>query len=126
MPTRIPSKSQGSSTSAEEQPGEPRLAPIFESAAVKLFVEENEEHMELTRLQARWPDDGPGVIEYLLLAGDQSLFRSFFGVQPKTVNLQCEFHQRSSDVAEGVGCGIGTAATGVQAAGNGENEKSAE
>ncbi|CAK5046749.1 unnamed protein product [Meloidogyne enterolobii] len=52
-----------------------RLAPIFSSAALKIFVEENEEQLELATLSANYPDEGPGPINYVLLAGDQSLFR---------------------------------------------------
>uniref|UniRef100_A0A914N8N9 Cadherin domain-containing protein n=1 Tax=Meloidogyne incognita TaxID=6306 RepID=A0A914N8N9_MELIC len=51
-----------------------RLAPIFASAALKIFVEENEEQLELATLSANYPDEGPGPINYVLLAGDQSLF----------------------------------------------------
>ena len=51
-----------------------RLAPIFASAALKIFVEENEEQMELANLSAHYPDEGPGTITYVLLVGDQSLF----------------------------------------------------
>nr|CAD2168921.1 unnamed protein product [Meloidogyne enterolobii] len=51
-----------------------RLAPIFSSAALKIFVEENEEQLELATLSANYPDEGPGPINYVLLAGDQSLF----------------------------------------------------
>uniref|UniRef100_A0A1I8BHS3 Cadherin domain-containing protein n=1 Tax=Meloidogyne hapla TaxID=6305 RepID=A0A1I8BHS3_MELHA len=59
----------------EEKTENTRLAPIFASSALKIFVEENEEQMELATLSANYPDEGPGPINYVLLAGDQSLFR---------------------------------------------------
>ncbi|KAL7078356.1 hypothetical protein ACQ4LE_002771, partial [Meloidogyne hapla] len=58
----------------EEKTENTRLAPIFASSALKIFVEENEEQMELATLSANYPDEGPGPINYVLLAGDQSLF----------------------------------------------------
>uniref|UniRef100_A0A915MR95 Cadherin domain-containing protein n=1 Tax=Meloidogyne javanica TaxID=6303 RepID=A0A915MR95_MELJA len=59
----------------DEKEENTRLAPIFASAALKIFVEENEEQLELATLSANYPDEGPGPINYVLLAGDQSLFR---------------------------------------------------
>uniref|UniRef100_A0A183BZB1 Superoxide dismutase n=1 Tax=Globodera pallida TaxID=36090 RepID=A0A183BZB1_GLOPA len=40
----------------------------------RVFVEENEGQMELTRLHAHFPDGGPGPITYTLQSGDQSTF----------------------------------------------------
>ncbi|KAF7633090.1 hypothetical protein Mgra_00007519 [Meloidogyne graminicola] len=51
-----------------------RIAPIFTTSYLKIFVEENEEQLELTKLTAYYPDEEPGPITYVLLAGDQSIF----------------------------------------------------
>ncbi|KAL3109629.1 hypothetical protein niasHT_018827 [Heterodera trifolii] len=66
--------SQSSASSEEFGNAMPRLAPVFDSAELKVFVEENEGQMELTRLHAHYPDGGPGPITYTLLTGDQSIF----------------------------------------------------
>ncbi|KAL3092239.1 hypothetical protein niasHT_022202 [Heterodera trifolii] len=67
-------KSQSSASSEELGNAMPRLAPVFDSAELKVFVEENEGQMELTRLHAHYPDGGPGPITYTLRTGDQSIF----------------------------------------------------
>ncbi|KAK0399970.1 hypothetical protein QR680_003298 [Steinernema hermaphroditum] len=51
-----------------------RLAPVFNPASVSVMVEENEEHIELAKLHAVYPDGGPGSVTYVMQAGDPSLF----------------------------------------------------
>uniref|UniRef100_A0A914I3I7 Cadherin domain-containing protein n=1 Tax=Globodera rostochiensis TaxID=31243 RepID=A0A914I3I7_GLORO len=72
-PAGISTSASPSSASSEELSTQ-RLAPVFDSAELKVFVEENEGQMELTRLHAHFPDGGPGPITYTLQSGDQSTF----------------------------------------------------
>lgn len=52
-----------------------RLAPIFPQTEINIEVEENDQNMQLYTFSAKYPDEQPGTITYIIEFGDTSLFR---------------------------------------------------
>ncbi|KAI6207341.1 Cadherin domain containing protein [Aphelenchoides fujianensis] len=52
----------------------PRLAPVFSTPLLQVMVDENDSDLELATMEAKYPDDLPGAITYVLKSGDATRF----------------------------------------------------